>query len=138
MNKKILVTALLAFCILLSACSKPNDFGLSLAVDGNEKLEIIFTDEERMVFVFGGIMTAELDGESKMLDVLLYDGTITVNDILSTADTDAEDGDIETTEYPDGSIEYHYNGFDLVHLKKNGIRDVYFIPSDMSYYDIAH
>lgn len=138
MTKRILILSVLTLCLLLSACSKPNDYGLSLAVDGNEKLEIIYTDAERMVFVFGGIMTAELDGETKMLNTALNDGLLTVDGILSTAKTDADDGDIKIDEYPDGSVEYHYNSFNLVYRNNNGVRDVYFLPTNMSYYDIAH
>lgn len=138
MFKKSLVFIFLAVCLLLSACSKntANDLNLSLVEDGKGEKNYIYYDDERIVYVVGGIMMAEIEESPIMLDTALFDGKITLAQIISTAKADADDEDIQITEYPDGSIEYHYDTFDLVVLNTaDANRDIYFVPKSMSYYD---
>ncbi len=138
MFKKAIIFISLAVCLLLSACSRTsaNDLNLSLAEDGKGEKNYIYYDDERIVYVVGGIMMAEIDETPIMLDTALYDGKITLAQIISTAETDVNDEDIEMTEYPDGSKEYHYDTFDLVVLNTaDANRDIYFVPKSMSYYD---
>lgn len=137
MFKKSLLLLLVFMSFLLCACSEPNPYSLSLAADGGDSKTCIFYDDERMVFEVGGIMMAEIDGESLMLETALNDGKITLSDILTSAQTDVDNEDITATTYPDGSVEYHYSSFNLISLNDQGIRDIYFIPTDLSYYSIV-
>ncbi len=140
MLKKTLCLILCVLCLVsLTSCSKPNRFGLSLATDGSDKMDYIYYEDEFAVYVVGGIMTAEVDGSAKLLDLALSDGDIKVSDILSVAEADVENEDIERVGYPDGSVEYKYENFTLVRLNTyDGKRDVYFVPTSMGYYDVAN
>ncbi len=140
MIKKLLIFALTAILTFsLFGCSKANDHGLSFAKD-NSGRRIIHTDEmERQIIVEGGIMTIEIDDETKLLETALTDGEITIAEILETAREDVKDGDIEVTEYPDGSLEYHYETFNLVVLNTyKGDREICFIPTDLNYYSMIN
>lgn len=138
MFKKILCILLVVACLLpLSACSSANEYELTFNFDENGKKEYIFYTDECVVYVVSGLMMCSVDGKSKMLEMALHDGEITVEAILESASADAENEDIKFTEYPDGSIEYHYEGFNLVKLNSlTGSKDLYFLPDSMSYYDI--
>lgn len=138
MFKKLFLTAVLCLCLVLASCSSVNEYGLSFAPDGSSTVDYIYFDEERVVYTVGGIMTAEINGNDKMLELALTDGEILVSEILASAQKDADNGDIETTEYHDGSIEYHYEGFDMIVLNSDGKNDIYFVPSEMSYYDVMN
>lgn len=138
MFKKLLFLAIALNMLFLVACSDANEYGLSYSSDGSDKVDYIYYNDDRVVYVVGGIMTVETDGSAKMLELALYDGNITIDDILDAAEEDASDGDIEVTDYPDGSREYHYGNFDIIKLNTHlGCRDVYFVPSGMSYYDVV-
>jgi len=139
MFKKTIVILLVAFSLFLCSCSGANDYGLSFTADDSGRSIIYFDEMERAIIVEGGIMTVEIDGETELLEVALTDGDILMADILAIAREDVEDGDIELTEYPDGSLEYHYDTFDLVVLNTyNGKRDICFIPKELSYYDMIN
>lgn len=137
--RKYFISALLLVCLLLSACSSANEYKLAYNSDGSSNVEYIYYDDERVVYVVGGLMMAEVNGSPKMLEMALKEGDITISDILSSAEKDAENGDIKLVAYPDGSKEYRYEGFALVALNTHlGNRDVYFVPSDMGYYDVTN
>lgn len=138
MLKKLIFLVLAVSMLFLVSCSSANEYGLSYSSDGSDKVEYIYYNDDRVVYVVGGIMTAEIDGSAKMLELALHDGNITIDDILGAAEEDVTDGDIEATDYPDGSREYHYGSFDIIKLNTHlGCRDVYFVPSGMSYYDVV-
>ncbi len=139
MNKRLLALVLAVLSLCLCSCSKANEYGLSFAADDSGRSMIYFDDMGRAVIVEGGIMTINLSGETVLLEKALTDGDVLVSDILESARQDAEDEDIEMTEYPDGSLEYHYETFDLVVLNTfNGKRDICFIPTNLSYYDMIN
>lgn len=140
MYKRILSFFLVSACVLvLCACTSPNKYGLSLAADGSNTIDYIYYEDEFAVYVVGGIMTVEINGESKLLELAITDGNITVSDILASAEEDHENEDITKNAYPDGSVEYSYENFKLVRLNTyDGRRDIYFLPTTMSYYDIAN
>lgn len=138
MLKRVLTFVLLLGVLLFNACSSANQYNLSLVADGSDSKDYIYYDDERVVYVVGGIMMIELDGESLMLESALNEGKITVADILSSAQTDADNEDIGVTAYPDGSMEYAYDGFNLIVLNTAGVRDVYFVPSSVDYYSIVN
>lgn len=140
MLKRVFAAFLCILCVFsFCACTKANDLNLSLTEDGSESLDIIHIfGEERFVYVSGGIMMIEIDKTPKTLELAFYDGDVSVSDILSTAEQDVEDGDIKMEEYPDGSVEYYYDGFTLVCLNTvKGDQNIYFVPSAKGYYDVA-
>ncbi len=139
MAKKLLILLSVLMIFSLCACSDGNEYGLSFAADKSGRSIIFFDELERAVIVEGGIMTIEIDGDTILLEEALNDGKVILEDILSSAKEDASNGDMETTEYPDGSIEYHYESFDMVVLNTyNGKRDICFIPKELSYYDMIN
>ncbi len=138
MFKKSLFFIFLTLCIFLTACSstQANDLKLSLVQDGKGEKNYIYYDYDRVVYVIDGIMMIDIDGSATMLDAALFDGKVTVSSIVSTAETDFSDGDIECKEYPDGSKEFHYDTFNLVVLNTvDAVHDIYFVPTNLSYYD---
>lgn len=139
MSKKLSFLLVFVLALSLCSCSAPNDYGLSFTPDDSGRSIIYFDEMERAIIVEGGIMTIEIDGETKLLEVALTDGDVLISEILLVAREDVEDEDIEITEYPDGSVEYHYDTFDLVVLNTyNGKRDICFIPKELSYYDMIN
>lgn len=139
MSKKKVFTALLFCLALLVSCSGSNKYALAYTPDGSEKVEYIFYTDDQVVYVVGGMMMCEIDGSSKMLEMALKDGDITVSDMIESAEADVESKSIEATDYPDGSREYHYDGFDMIKLNTyEGSRDIYFVPTGMSYYDVTN
>ncbi|MBR6562611.1 MAG: hypothetical protein IKK70_01580 [Clostridia bacterium] len=142
MRKRIVILLCVAVMLLLSGCSKMNEYGLAFTADGSSTIDLIYANDDylvdgRAVYVIGGMMMVKLDGNPKMLEMALTEGDISIDDILSAAEKDAENEDITTTDYPDGSREYHYDGFDIIKMNTHlGNKDVYFVPSEMSYYDI--
>ena len=139
MLKKILLTALVLICLMFSSCSKANEYNLKLIPDGKDSKDYIYYDDERIVYVIGGIMMTEDDnGESVMLETALYEGTVSIDDIINSAKEDAEDGDIEMAQYPDGSVEYYYDTFTLICLNIEGTRDVYFVPVGVNYNSVTN
>lgn len=140
MLKRHIAFLLLAVILVsLTACSSPNKYGLSYTSDGSSRVEYIFYNDERVVYVVGGLMTVKPDGEAKMLEMALDDGSVTIEDILAAAAEDAENGDVQLEEYPDGSKEYRYGDFCIVALNTHlGCRDVYFVPTSMGYYDVTN
>ena len=138
MLKKTLAILLAILSLFLVSCSKPNDYGLSMAENQSER-RIIGFEEDRMIYAVGGIMTMNQNGESKLLEFALNDGSITIGDIISVAEQDAADGDIEKIEQHDGSAEYKYDTFTLVVLNTTlGKRDVYFVPKNMGYLNVIN
>lgn len=137
MLKRSLLALLAVTCLLFCACSGSNEYKLKLAEDGKDNKDCIYYDDTRMVYVVGGIMMMEIDKESVMLETALYDGDVTITQILESAQKDADNGKIESTSYPDGSIEYHYENFNLVSLVHYGVFDVYFVPSSMGYNEVV-
>ena len=138
MLKRFFAILIAIACLLpLVACSSGNEYELAFNFDENGKKEYIFYTDERVVYVVSGLMMCTIDGKSKMLEMALHDGEITVDAILESAAKDADNEDIKYTEYPDGSVEYHYEGFNLVKLNSvTGSKDIYFLPKSMSYYDV--
>ncbi len=140
MNKKIIALLLaLVFAFSLVACSGSNEFGLTYTPDGSDTVDYIYYTEERVVYVIGGLMMANIDGETKMLEMALDAGDITVDEILDAAKQESENGDIDYIAYPDGSREYCYDGFKIIVLNTH-LRniDIYFVPSDMGYFDVIN
>lgn len=139
MSKTKVFTALLFCLTLLVSCSGSNKYGLAYTPDGSEKVEYIFYTDDQVVYVIGGMMMCEIDGSSKMLEMALKDGDITVSDMIESAEADVASKKIEATDYPDGSREYHYDGFDMIKLNTyEGSRDIYFVPTSMGYYDVTN
>lgn len=141
MNKRVCLVLSVVFCLfLLCSCGSANDYGLSFAPDGKDSLQYIHVfGEEQVVYTVGGVMSAEINGEAKLLELALNDGDISMKEILDSAAADASDGDVEFKEYPDGSVEYRYETFTLVKLNLHtGTRDVYFVPDGMGYYDVIN
>ncbi len=138
MLKKVLCICLVVACLIpFVACASVNEYELTFNFDENGKKEYIYYTDECVVYVISGLMMCTVDGKAKMLEMALHDGEITVDALIESAKTDAGNEDIAFTEYPDGSVEYHYNGFNLVHMNAlTGSKDIYFLPSSMSYYDI--
>jgi hypothetical protein len=138
MLKRFFALFLVLACIVpLSACSNANEFELTFNFDENGKKEYIHYTDECIVYVVSGLMMCTVDGNPKMLEMALHDGDITVEAILDSAKKDAENGDMKFTEYPDGSVEYHYDGFNLVRLNAiSGSKDIYFLPKSMGYNDV--
>lgn len=137
--RKLFACALLLICFLLSACSEVNEYGLVYNSDGGTDIDYIYYDDVRVVYVVGGLMMVDIDGEAKMLEMALNEGDVTVDNILASAEENAADGDLKYTEYPDGSREYYYEGFTLVALNTHlSNRDVYFVPTGMGYYDVTN
>ena len=95
MLKKLLFLVLAVSMLFLVSCSSANEYVLSYSSDGSDKVEYIYYNDDRVVYVVGGIMTAEIDGSAKMLELALHDGNITIDDILGAAEEDVTDGDIE-------------------------------------------
>lgn len=139
MLKRLIVLLVLICTLMLSACSQPNKYGLSFTAGNKTSVDYIFYNDERVVYVVGGIMTVGEGESAELLEIVLNRGEITVDAILEAAKEDADNGDIEYESYPDGSVEYHYDGFDIIKLNTHlGNRDVYFVPSSMSYYDVTN
>ena len=139
MFKRFTLMALALVCLAFSSCSKANDFNLKLVADGKDSKDYIYYDDQRVVYVVGGIMmTEDQDGQSLMLETALYEGSLSVDEILNSAKEDADDGDVKMSEYPDGSVEYYYDTFTLILLNANGVRDVYFVPSGVNYYSVIN
>ena len=139
MSKKVIFTAVIHCVLLLGSCSSSNKYGLAYTSDGSERVEYIYYTDEMVVYVVGGMMMAEIEGEPKMLEMALKDGDITIQDLLDSAENDLKNKDIEATEYPDGSIEYHYDNFDMIKLNTlRGSNDIYFVPSSMGYNDVTN
>ena len=142
MSKIISLLLCIAFVLTLTSCTRMNEHGLAYTPDGSKSKSLIYSNEDyytdfRSVYVIGGMMMCKIDGEPKMLEMALIEGDLSIDDILSAAEEDLADGDIECTEFPDGSREYHYDGFDIVKMNTHlGNRDVYFVPSEMGYADI--
>lgn len=138
MSKKTIFVAILLCALTLVSCYSPNQFGLAYTSDGSDNVEYIYYTDEQVVYVIGGMMMCEINGESKMLEMALNDGDITIDDILTAAETDLENKEIDHTDYTDGSREYHYDGFDIIKLNTHlGNHDIYFVPPSMSYYDVV-
>ncbi len=139
MFKKLSVFLCVFLAFAFCSCSGANDYGLSFTADDRGRSIIYFDENERAVIVEGGIMTVTVDGETILLEQALVDGDVLMSEILAVAREDAEEEDIEITEYPDGSVEYHYETFDLVVLNTySGKRDICFIPKELSYYDMIN
>ncbi len=137
--RKLIISFLLLLCLLLSACASANEYGLAYTSDGSSKIEYIYYDDERVVYVVGGLMMINIEESAKMLEMALKEGDIAVSDILASAEKDAENKKLESKSYPDGSVEYYYDGFTLVSLNTHlGNRDIYFVPSGMGYYDVTN
>ncbi len=140
MLKKTLAILLCSLLLLLlSACSEANELKLSMVEDGTESLDLIHIfGEEQYIYVSGGIMMIEINKEPKQLELALHDENLTAQDIIDQAIEDSEDKDVETKEYPDGSVEYYYDSFTLVRMNTvKGDRNLYFVPADKGYYDVA-
>lgn len=140
MLKKITLCALvLVLCLSVSACGeKANKYKLSYSSDGSGKIDYIYFEDDFAVYVIGGLMTAELDEKSVLLEQALTEGALTVSDILDSAEKDASNDKLEKVTYPDGSVQYNYEGFVLVRLNTyTGLRDIYFLPAGMGYYEIV-
>ncbi len=140
MNKRIIAFLLvLVTALSFSACSGGNEYNLSYTPDGSDKLDYIFYTEDRVVYVVGGLMMVNINGEAKMLEMALDSGDITIEEIIASAKADYENGDLTCFVYPDGSCEYSYNGFKMIVLNTH-LRnvDVYFTPSSMGYFDIIN
>ena len=139
MNRKIFIALLLVGVLALTSCSSSNEYNLTYNSDGGSAVEYIYYTDTQVVYVVGGLMMCEINGSSKMLEMALKDGDITIDDIIKEADSDVKGKNIECTEYPDGSKEYHYDGFDIIKLNTyEGNHDIYFVPSSMSYYDVTN
>lgn len=139
MSKKIAFISILLCVLMLVSCSSGNKYGLAYTSDGTERIEYIYYTDEQVVYVVGGMMMAEINGDSKMLEMAFNDGDLTISDLIASAEADVEAKKIEVTEFPDGSREYHYDGFDLIKLNTyEGNRDIYFTPSSMGYYDVTN
>ncbi len=142
MRKILSLLLCLLFVVSLASCSKMNEYGLAFTPDGSKTKSLIYSNEDyytdfRSVYVVGGMMMVKIDGEPKMLEMALIEGDLSIDDILTAAEEDLADKDIEATDFPDGSREYHYDGFDIVKMNTHlGNRDVYFVPSEMGYADI--
>lgn len=138
MNKRILTLAL-AFVLMLSlaSCSGEKEFTLSYTSDGSDKMDYIYYTDERVVYVIGGMMMINIEGEAQMLEMALDSGEITIEEIIAASEQAATDGDIDYCAYPDGSRDYYYDGFNIVvmntHLRNV---DVYFVPTGMGYFDV--
>ncbi len=138
MSKRTAFVLILLCALMLVSCSSANEYGLAYTSDGSDTVEYIYYTDEQVVYVIGGMMMCEIDGESKMLEMALKDGDVTIDDIITSAETDLENKEIDHTDYTDGSREYHYDGFDLIKLNTHlGNHDIYFVPSSMSYYDVV-
>jgi len=138
MSKRTAFVVILLCALMLVSCSSANEYSLSYTPDGSDTVEYIYYTDEQVVYVIGGMMMCEIDGESKMLEMALKDGDVTIDDIITSAETDLENKEIDHTDYTDGSREYHYDGFDLIKLNTHlGNHDIYFVPSSMSYYDVV-
>ena len=139
MSKKAVLLSIFVCALLLVSCSGGNEYGLAYSSDGTEKVEYIFYTDDQVVYVIGGMMMSEINGESKMLEMALHDGDVTISDLVASAESDVDAKRIEVTEYPDGSREYHYDGFDMIKLNTyEGNRDIYFVPAGMGYYDVTN
>ena len=139
MSKKIAFISILLCVLMLVSCASGNKYGLVYTSDGTERIEYIYYTDEQVVYVVGGMMMAEINGDSKMLEMAFNDGDLTISDLIASAEADVEAKKIEVTEFPDGSREYHYDGFDLIKLNTyEGNRDIYFTPSSMGYYDVTN
>lgn len=139
LKKTALCAFVLVFCLLLSACGeKSNEYKLSYSPDGSEKIDCIYYEDEFAVYVVGGLMTAELDEKTLLLEQALTESRLTVSAILASAEKDASNDKLEKVTYPDGSVQYNYDGFVLVRLNTyTGLRDIYFLPTGMGYYEIV-
>ncbi len=139
LKRFLLCTLVLGFCLTLCACgSKVNPYKLNYTAGDGERVDYIYYEETFTVYVVGGMMTAEPEGKAVMLELALNEGRITVDRILEAAEADAANEKITKTEYPDGSVQYDYEGFTLVRLHTyTGQRDIYFLPSGRGYYDVA-
>lgn len=140
MVKRLIALALvLTMALALTACSSANEYGLSYTSDGSDKIDYIYYNDERVVYVVGGMMMIKLGDEPKMLQMALDGGDVSINALIESAQADYEDGDIEAVIYPDGSCEYCYDGFKMIVLNTH-LRniDVYFTPSSMGYFDIIN
>jgi hypothetical protein len=140
MNKRIIAFALVLMTALsLVACSGGNEYKLSYTSDGSDKVDYIYYTEERVVYVIGGIMMVNVDGEPTLLEMALDSNELTIEAIIESAKNDYENGDLDCVIYPDGSCEYSYEGFKMIVLNTH-LRnvDVYFVPSSMGFYDVYH
>lgn len=141
MRKTVCLVCLSVLCLLLlCACTKANDYSLSFAADGGDKLEYIHVfGDEQIVYTVGGTVTVGEDDQAKPLELALADGDVTMEEILASVREDGDDGDVEAVTYPDGSVEYRFSTFTLVCLNTHtGVHDVYFVPTGMGYYDVVH
>lgn len=136
MFKKALALMLVVACFALTACSTANKYNLTLVTDGSDTKDYIYYDDERVVYVLGGLMMTEIEGESIMLESAITEGKVSIDDIINSAKEDADNDDILSTTYPDGSLEYSYESFNLVVLNNMGKRDIYFLPKELNYYSI--
>lgn len=138
MNKRLLnvIALLLCGCCLLCGCSGGNEYGLTFVEGERDSTNYIYYDDDSVVYVVGGMMMAEIDGEAVALETALNDGKITLAEILASAKTDAENEDITVVTYDDGSVEYTYDNFRLVILN-SADRFIYFLPMELNYYSVA-
>lgn len=139
MNKRIFSVFALVICasLLLCGCAKGNKYALSYVSDNSNSQYYIHFNDDREVYVVGGRMTCEINGEAYDLESALTEGMIALGDILASASDDAERDVIESQTYNDGSVEYTYDGFRLVVLNAPTDNDIYFLPADMNYYSLV-
>ena len=138
MNKKILCFALaLILLIPLASCGKSNEYSLVYIPDGTDGIYYIYYNEERVVYVIGGVVSAEIDSEIITLDKALADEKLTVDAIIASAEKDEESGKLEVLYSTDsGTKEFIYPTFNLIVLDDKGCMDVYFAPKDIHSYDL--
>ena len=136
MLKKTLALTVLLACLLLCACAEANEYKLSLVPDGQGQMDYIYFDEDRTIYTVGGIVMAELDGQSIALESALNEGKLSVSDLLASAKKDVDGNKMDYTTYPDGSVEYVYSDFRLVVLNTATDNSIYFIPLYMNYYSV--
>ncbi len=136
MKKLFVLLSLVA--LLLCGCSSPNDYGMVFTSDGSYKLDYInVVEEEYVLYTVGGMVTVDINGEKLMLEAAIIEGKITVDELMESIRTDASDGDVKYTEYPDGSVEYRYSGITVVDKNFSGLREIYFGDDSLTYYAVA-
>lgn len=138
MNKALLkiIALLLCTAFILCGCAKGNEYGLSFVAGERDATNYIYFDDDSVVYVVGGIMMAEIDGESISLQSALTEGKVALAEILESAKADAEKEIISVKNYDDGSVEYTYDNFRLLILN-NTDRYIYFTPLELNYYSFA-
>ncbi|MBQ3229959.1 MAG: hypothetical protein IJO64_04745 [Clostridia bacterium] len=138
LKKALLCILALLFCLSFASCAKSNVYNLSYSSDGSEKIDYIYFEDDFAVYVIGGLMTAEIENEPMLLEQALTEGNISVSELLASAEEDASNNKLERVSYPDGSVQYNYEGFVMLRLNTyTGLRDIYFLPVGMGYYDIV-